>query len=180
MFFWVGNFNRVACDSMNCTSSINSYSNIVTPSSRLNSLLAVVKTLLPPCRYLDGNDLNGTIPASWASLPSVEHIYVKPGNPRLCGPIPAGLERKLCDASQPDCLQRARLDGPLCPPLPLDAAAGGASAAESGGGEGSVHVHGQCGVGWGLGVAGWGWGGMCVHRPSKEPLLAVMAWGLVT
>ena len=37
----------------------------------------------------------GTIPAEWAELPSLEYLYVKPGNPKLCGPLPEGMNFKV-------------------------------------------------------------------------------------
>lgn len=45
--------------------------------------------------WVDANDLSGTIPASWANLPQLEQLYVKPGNPRLCGPLPPGIKFKV-------------------------------------------------------------------------------------
>jgi hypothetical protein len=44
--------------------------------------------------WLDGNDLSGTIPAEWASFPDLEQVYVRPGNERLCGPLPPGIRFK--------------------------------------------------------------------------------------
>lgn len=41
--------------------------------------------------WIDGNDLSGTIPAEWASFPSLEQLYVRPGNLKLCGPLPPGI-----------------------------------------------------------------------------------------
>lgn len=44
-------------------------------------------------------------------------MYVKPGNPNLCGPLPPGINFKLCDASgNSECNVTAALDGPNCPP----------------------------------------------------------------
>ncbi len=37
----------------------------------------------------------GTIPAEWLKLPSLEYVYVKPGNLKLCGPLPEGMTFKV-------------------------------------------------------------------------------------
>lgn len=37
----------------------------------------------------------GTIPVEWTRLPSLEYVYVKPGNPKLCGPLPEGINFKV-------------------------------------------------------------------------------------
>lgn len=37
----------------------------------------------------------GTIPAEWTNLPSLEYLFVKPGNPKLCGPLPEGVKFKV-------------------------------------------------------------------------------------
>ena len=59
----------------------------------------------------------GTIPQEWVYLPRLEQVYVKPGNPRLCGPLPRGMNFKLCDAAgSTECNVTAALDGPTCPP----------------------------------------------------------------
>lgn len=37
----------------------------------------------------------GTIPAAWTKLTSLEYLYVKPGNLKLCGPLPEGMQFKV-------------------------------------------------------------------------------------
>ena len=37
----------------------------------------------------------GTIPAEWTELPSLEYLYVRPGNLKLCGPLPEGMNFKV-------------------------------------------------------------------------------------
>ena len=37
----------------------------------------------------------GTIPAEWAHFTNLQHLFVKPGNPLLCGPLPALLPFKV-------------------------------------------------------------------------------------
>lgn len=63
----------------------------------------------------------GTIPASWLNLPSLEYVFVRPGNMRLCGPTPKGMQFKV--RAGPPCqgAQRARrrpAAAPRCGPPP--------------------------------------------------------------
>jgi hypothetical protein len=49
------------------------------------------------CSALAGNDLSGTIPASWAEqLPLLERVTVQPGNDDLCAWVPAGAAFQAC------------------------------------------------------------------------------------
>lgn len=42
------------------------------------------------CRLQDGNNLSGPVPATWASHPGLESVYVAPGNEGLC--LPSGVD----------------------------------------------------------------------------------------
>lgn len=64
--------------------------------------------------WLDGNELSGTIPASWASLPALEQVYVKPGNPKLCGPLPPGINFKARALRTPRCCGRCSRAQAFC------------------------------------------------------------------
>ena len=47
------------------------------------------------CRGLEGNNLTGTIPSSWTSLPALEQV-VASGNPNLCLVVPQNAHFMLC------------------------------------------------------------------------------------
>ncbi|KAI3437798.1 hypothetical protein D9Q98_000245 [Chlorella vulgaris] len=83
--------------------------------------------------WIDGNELSGTIPAAWANFSSLEQLFVHPGNQKLCGPIPAGANFKLCDArGNIECNMTTVLDGPDCPVVPApapDSSSGGSNTA---------------------------------------------------
>lgn len=34
----------------------------------------------------DGNNLSGPVPPNWATHPSLQSVFVRPGNPLLCQP----------------------------------------------------------------------------------------------
>ena len=42
-------------------------------------------------RQLERNDLSGTISGTWGTLGQVRRLLIKPGNDRLCGPLPSNL-----------------------------------------------------------------------------------------
>lgn len=73
-----------------------------------------------PPAHAPGNDLSGTIPASWAQLPSLKQLYVRPGNERLCGRLPPNATFQLCDASgNSACSLQVSLDSsPYCQAQP--------------------------------------------------------------
>lgn len=64
----------------------------------------------------------GTIPAEWSALTSLEMLYVKPGNARLCGPLPPNLPFKVRpawrDAAVPPALRPPALPPPGMPHAP--------------------------------------------------------------
>eukprot|EP00887_Chlorella_sp_A99_P002361 scaffold10.g2361.t1 len=87
--------------------------------------------------WIDGNDLSGSIPPSWANLTKLQQLYVRPGNERLCGGVPAGAVFRLCNAQGGlECSMEASLDSSdycksLTAPEPTTAAVGPSTAADS-------------------------------------------------
>lgn len=97
-----------------------------------------------PCRllprsWLERNYLSGSIPAAWAGLSSLDRLVVRPGNPRLCGPVPAGLPFSVCTDEDPSCL-RQQPELQCTEPAAATAGDGGAPQASSDGGGGGVPV----------------------------------------
>ncbi|KAL4421913.1 hypothetical protein ABPG77_005197 [Micractinium sp. CCAP 211/92] len=86
---------------------------------------------------LENNDLSGTIPAQWGGLRSLSRLIIRPGNERLCGPLPPGLPFRLCDERDLTCLRTPVQLAPTCGPiLAPPAAEGPAPEAEPGVGGG--------------------------------------------
>ncbi len=48
---------------------------------------AVARGPLPSTGWQDGNNLSGPLPPSWSTLPSLQTLFVRPGNERLCMPV---------------------------------------------------------------------------------------------
>ena len=49
-------------------------------------------------RSLAGNELAGSVPASWAQLPQLQRVDMQPGNPGMCTALPEGSRFRLCQA----------------------------------------------------------------------------------
>ena len=85
----------------------------------------------PPHSLLQRNNLTGAIPASWTQLSSLRRLVVRPGNPQLCGPIPAGVPFSVCTDEDVSCArqQPRLLEGPCAvAPAPAPGAAEPAAA----------------------------------------------------
>ncbi|KAL4437438.1 hypothetical protein ABPG75_004577 [Micractinium tetrahymenae] len=63
---------------------------------------------------LENNDLSGTVPAQWSGLRSLSRLIIRPGNDRLCGPLPPGLPFRLCDERDLTCLRTPVQLAPTC------------------------------------------------------------------
>lgn len=93
------------------------------------------------CRFLERNSLSGTVPPQWANLSSLSRLTLRPGNAKLCGPLPAGLPFVICTDEDISCLKdrptllegscAAATGGGAAPrpsPAPPDSGGGGVSA----------------------------------------------------
>ena len=58
------------------------------------------------CRYIDGNNITGTVPASWTQLAALERIVMQPGNPDMCITLPQDATFSLCVAGDFMCLNK--------------------------------------------------------------------------
>lgn len=67
------------------------------------------------CRVLTGNDLTGTVPASWTQLRSLRDVVVSPGNLGLCTAAPRGGQFTLCSSTDTLCLTPLPPDDDVCP-----------------------------------------------------------------
>jgi hypothetical protein len=93
------------------------------------------------CRFLERNSLSRTVPPQWANLSSLSRLTLRPGNAKLCGPLPAGLPFAICTDEDISCLKdrptllegscAAAAGGGAAPrpsPAPPDSGGGGVSA----------------------------------------------------
>ena len=54
----------------------------------------------------DGNNITGTVPASWTQLAALERIVMQPGNPDMCITLPQDATFSLCVAGDFMCLDK--------------------------------------------------------------------------
>lgn len=66
---------------------------------------------------LQGNNLTGTVPASWANLKQLSRITLYPGNPGLCGHKPGDASFKVCHADDQLLCRPVASDDALCTAL---------------------------------------------------------------
>ena len=52
---------------------------------------------------MNGNNLTGTIPPSWTSLPALQRVDVQPGNAGLCPRAPTNAQFHLCETGNVLC-----------------------------------------------------------------------------
>ena len=78
------------------------------------------------CRTVTGNELSGSVPASWTQLASLEKITMQPGNPGMCTGLPPDAAFKLCKAGDQLCLDQPVSNSTNClaPPPPAPAISG--------------------------------------------------------
>lgn len=94
---------------------------------RAQPLNGLPRLLGGDCRTIYGNDLSGTIPASWSELANLQDIIVQPGNPDLCPTAPAGAPFQVCAAEDVLCLDTLASDTAACAALPPSGSSDGGS-----------------------------------------------------
>ena len=85
--------------------------------------LSLLPGPLLSCRTITGNELSGSVPASWTQLDSLQKITMQPGNADMCTGLPAGATFKLCKAGDQLCLDQPVSNSSNClaPPPPAPA-----------------------------------------------------------
>ena len=90
---------------------------------------------------MDGNNLTGTIPPSWTSLPALQRVDVQPGNAGLCPRAPTNAQFDLCEAGNVVCPALAVTNSSACLATNSSGSgSGGSSGGSSGGGSSSFPV----------------------------------------
>lgn len=94
--------------------------------------MAPLPVLLPP-RSIEGNQLKGKVPDSWAALKALKQIDVQPGNPDLCTAAPPGASFQMCVANSRLCKaplvpsNNSACSASQPPPPPTGESSGGSS-----------------------------------------------------